>query len=88
MKRLVFGVAFLLLAGCSANSLQKAETNTRLAGAVPGGGIIYLPIWAASTIANAGHGSSDQRPQEVIAVTPDADEQKRIEEYRRKNHLD
>ena len=53
MKRLITIVilASLALSGCSAASLQKAEENTRLTGMVPGGGIVYLPIWAASTIA-------------------------------------
>jgi len=53
MKRLltVLILASLFLSGCSAASLQKAEENTRVTGMVPGGGIVYLPIWAASTIA-------------------------------------
>ena len=40
-----------VLAGCSAAGLQKAEESTRVTGMVPGGGIIYLPLWLASTIA-------------------------------------
>lgn len=53
MKRIIASlIAVAFLAGCSANSLQEAETKTRLAGAVPGGGLVYLPIWAASTVAN------------------------------------
>ena len=40
----------LVLSGCSAASLQEAEKNTRATGMVPGGGIIYLPIWAAATL--------------------------------------
>ncbi len=54
MRRLIaFFLSVSLLAGCSAAGLDKAETNTRLTGMVPGGGIIYLPIWAASTIASS-----------------------------------
>ncbi len=53
MKKLltVLILASLVMSGCSTASLQKAEENTRVTGMVPGGGIVYLPIWAASTIA-------------------------------------
>ncbi len=55
MKRLltVLILVSLVLSGCSAASLQKAEENTRVTGMVPGGGIVYLPIWAASTVAGS-----------------------------------
>ncbi|ORJ61329.1 hypothetical protein [Geothermobacter hydrogeniphilus] len=90
MRRLVFlALVALALGGCSAADLQRAETNTSLAGfASPLGEVVHTPIWIASTIANANTGSSDKEPQKVIEVKPDAEEQKRIEEYRRKNHLD
>ena len=48
---ILFLLVALMLTGCSATSLQKAEQNTRLAGMVPGGDIIYLPVLLASTIA-------------------------------------
>ena len=50
-KGLILVFIALVLSGCSAASLQKAEQNTRVTGMVPGGGIIYLPILLASTIA-------------------------------------
>ncbi len=63
MKRLltVLILASLIMSGCSATSLQKAEENTRVTGMVPGGGIVYLPIWAASTIV----GSPEIYPDEL-----------------------
>jgi len=55
MKRLlmVLILVSLVMTGCSSAGLQEAEKNTRLTGMVPGGGIIYLPTWAASTIAGS-----------------------------------
>lgn len=64
MKRLsiVLILASLVMFGCSAAGLQKAEENTRVTGMVPGGGIVYLPIWAASTIA----GGPEVDPDELV----------------------
>ena len=62
-------LASALLAGCSASSLQKAEENTRLAGAVnPLGAVIHLPIWAASKVVNAAAGAGSSGNGEVQAV--------------------
>lgn len=70
MKRtalLILASAFVT--GCSASSLQKAEENTRLAGATnPLGAAIHLPIWAISTVVNAASGTGSSGPGEVKVV--------------------
>lgn len=64
---LLVGFWLLSLWGCSAQSLKKAEENTRLAGATsPLGALIYLPVWAASTVANAVSGSTPTLEEEVF----------------------
>jgi len=76
-----------LLAGCSASGLQKAEENTRLAGATnPLGAAIHLPIWAASKFAYATAGAGSSSSGEVKAVeviVPEgADVEKRRQRWR------
>ncbi|MDO3380488.1 hypothetical protein [Geoalkalibacter halelectricus] len=71
MKKLVAvllaGLYLAGLLGCSAQGLKKAEENTRLAGATsPLGALIYLPVWAASTVAGAVSGSSPPLEGEVL----------------------
>jgi len=62
-------LSVLVLAGCSAAGLKKAEENTRLAGTTNLlGAAIHLPIWTAATVANAGSGSAGDG--EVIDVKP------------------
>lgn len=69
MRILAILLSVLVLAGCSAAGLKKAEENTRLAGAAnPLGAAIHLPIWAAAAVANAGSGSSGDG--EVTAAQP------------------
>lgn len=64
---LLVGFWLLNLGGCSAQGLKKAEENTRLAGATsPLGAIIYLPVWAASTVANAVSGSTSTLEEEAL----------------------
>lgn len=60
MRKLVaLLLSVLVLVGCSAAGLKKAEENTRLAGATnPLGAVIHLPIWVAATVANADSGST------------------------------
>lgn len=81
MKRIIAAIiAVAFLAGCSANSLQKAEQNTRLTGmVVPGGAIIHLPIAVASAIANMG------KPK-VKKLSPEEEEawRKGIEEAKKR----
>lgn len=64
---LLVGFWLLSLWGCSAQSLKKAEENTRLAGATsPLGALIYLPVWAASTVASAVSGSPPPLEGELL----------------------
>ncbi|AMV70733.1 hypothetical protein DBW_0332 [Desulfuromonas sp. DDH964] len=74
MRKLVaLLLSVLVLAGCSAAGLKKAEENTRLAGATnPFGAVIHLPIWAAATVANASSGSSgDGKAAIAKPIVPD-----------------
>ncbi|MDO3376512.1 hypothetical protein [Geoalkalibacter halelectricus] len=71
MKKLVAvllaGLYLAGLLGCSAQGLKKAEENTRLAGATnPLGALIYLPVWAASTVAGAVSGSPPPLEGELL----------------------
>lgn len=82
MRILVILLSVVVLAGCSAAGLKKAEEKTRLAGAAnPLGAVIHLPIWAAATVANAGSNSSDG---EVAAARPILPEEKVVEKRRQR----
>lgn len=81
MKKLVAvllaGLCLLSLWGCSAQGLKKAEENTRLAGATsPLGALIYLPVWAASTVANAVSGSTSTLEGELLELDQEPAEEK------------
>lgn len=73
MRILAILLSFVVLAGCSAAGLKKAEEKTRLAGAAnPLGAAIHLPIWAAAAVANAGSGSSgDGEVTEAKPIVPE-----------------
>lgn len=79
MRRfVVLLVSVLVLAGCSAAGLKKAEEKTRLAGAVnPLGALIHLPLWVASTVANLGSGSDND--DEPALAPPEASEERTVE---------
>ena len=75
----------LVLAGCSAAGLKKAEENTRLAGATnPIGAAIHLPIWAAATIANAASGSAGDGDAAIVKPIVQKDQlvEKRRQQWR------
>jgi hypothetical protein len=83
MRILAILLSVVVLAGCSAAGLKRAEENTRLAGAVnPLGSAIHLPIWAAATVANAGSGSSGDG--EVTVVQPIVPEGQVVEKRRQR----
>lgn len=84
MRKLVaLLLSVLVMAGCSAAGLKKAEENTRLAGTTNLlGAAIHLPLWAAATVANAGSGSADSG--DVIVVEPIAQEGQVVEKRRQR----
>ena len=76
-------ISALVLAGCSAAGLKKAEENTRLAGTTnPIGVAIHLPIWAAATIATAAAGSAGDG--EAAIVKPIVQEDQLVEKRRQR----
>lgn len=80
---LLVGFWLLNLGGCSAQTLKKAEENTRLAGATsPLGAIIYLPVWAASTVANAVSGSTSTLEGAMLEQEQEPAEEKKVENQR------
>lgn len=84
MRKLVaLLLSVLVLAGCSAAGLKKAEENTRLAGATnPIGAAIHLPIWAAATIATAASGSASDGKAAI--VKPIVQEDQLVEKRRQR----
>jgi len=76
-------LSVLVLAGCSAAGLKKAEEKTRLAGAAnPLGAVIHLPIWAAATVANAGSGSAGD--DEATIAKPIVQDDQTVEKRRQR----
>jgi hypothetical protein len=60
-------ISVLVLAGCSAAGLKKAEENTRLAGATNLiGAAIHLPVWAAATVANTDSGYAGDSETAIV----------------------
>lgn len=84
MRKLVaLLLSVLVLAGCSAAGLKKAEENTRLAGTTnPIGAAIHLPIWAAATIATAASGSASDGKAAI--VKPIVQEDQLVEKRRQR----
>lgn len=76
-------ISALVLAGCSAAGLKKAEESTRLAGTTnPLGAAIHLPIWAAAMVATAASGSAGDG--EAAIVEPIVQEDQFVEKRRQR----